>query len=194
MRLVTGPSTPGGFAGGLRPARRLRDRYSGNRRRSPGRHGHRRSRSCRRPRRRSRECLAHGEVVDEKAGFEVSVPSRMTSAPASSSRRFPGFRSETQASILMPELAARRCRRAASALGSPARVLLGVEHLALQIAFLNVIAVDQAQGSHAGARQQRRMDGSQRAASCDYRGGGGEPSWPAGPRGAKRIWSAKAVG
>ena len=48
---------------------------------------------------------------------------------------------------------------------------LGVEELALQVAFLNVIAVDETQGSQTGAGEQCGLDCPEGATAYDYGGG-----------------------
>ena len=66
-------------------------------------------------------------------------------------------------------------RRAASALGMACGGIgLVEEHLALQVALLDEIAVDEDERADAGARQQRRGGGSGGSAADDRDGRGGE--------------------
>ncbi len=75
----------------------------------------------------------------------------------------------------MAELASRRWRRAASALGSAlAGVRFGVEKLALEIALFDIIAIDQAQGSKTGAGEKGGLDGAEGSAAYNHGGCGAE--------------------
>jgi len=79
----------------------------------------------------------------------------------------------------MEELASSRCLRAASALGIAFhRIGFRIKHLSLQVALLDVIAIDQMDRPGSGARQQRRLHGSQRAAAHNHRCGGTQPRLP----------------
>ena len=94
------------------------------------------------------------------------MPSRITSAPPSSSSTLAGVRSATIAAHAHAGIDAAIRRAAAAALGSASAASDFFEQpLAVQIAGLDVIAIDDRQRPDARARQRRRVETAQRAAA-----------------------------